>query len=77
MDMVAAQIEIPYEAIEALARKWKVQEFALFGSVLTGDFRPDSDVDVLVTFEREAGWGLFELFEMKEELERLLRGESI
>lgn len=66
--MVAARISIPYEQIAAFCRKWKVTEFALFGSVLTEDFRPDSDVDVLVAFEPEAPWSLWDLGEMRDEL---------
>ena len=43
----------------------------LFGSVLRSDFRPDSDVDVLVTFAPNAAWSVFDLVTMKEELEDL------
>ena len=32
------------------------------------DFRPDSDVDVLVSFEVGAGWSLLDLVTMQEEL---------
>ncbi len=42
------QIPLPMEAIEAFCQKWQIIEFALFGSVLRDDFRPDSDIDVLV-----------------------------
>jgi predicted nucleotidyltransferase len=38
----------------------------------TNDFRPESDVDVLVTFQNEAPWGLFEFVEMIEELREIL-----
>ncbi|HET7229933.1 MAG TPA: nucleotidyltransferase family protein [Longimicrobium sp.] len=44
-------IDVSRDRIEEFCRKWHVAEFALFGSVLRDDFRPDSDVDVLVTFE--------------------------
>ena len=43
----------------------------LFGSVLRGDFSPDSDVDVLVTFHSSADCDYEHLLRMKEELERL------
>jgi len=46
-------------------------EFSLFGSVLWEDFRPDSDVDVLVTFAPEAQVSLFDLVQMQIELECL------
>src|ERR1041385_6803165 len=67
--MVAARINIPQDRIEAFCRKWKVRELALFGSVLRDDFRPQSDVDVLVTFAQGSGWDLWNFIEMKEELE--------
>ena len=64
-------IQVPTEQIEAFCRKWKVREFALFGSVLRDDFRPDSDVDVLVTFEEGSRHSLFDIVDMKLELEEL------
>ena len=52
-------------------RRWKITEFALFGSVLRDDFRPDSDIDVLVTFAPDASWRFYDLVSMKEELEAM------
>jgi len=46
-------------------------EFSLFGSILREDFRPESDVDVLVTFAPEAQVSLFDLVQMQIELESL------
>lgn len=48
--MVVKNIEIPKDKIEDFCQRWKITEFAFFGSVLRDDFRPDSDVDILVTF---------------------------
>jgi hypothetical protein len=45
------QIPVPYEAIAAFCERHHIRKLALFGSVLRGDFRPDSDIDVLVEFE--------------------------
>lgn len=59
---------IPREPIEAFCRRWKVTEFSLFGSALRDDFGPQSDVDVLVRFEKDAGWSLFDLVDMQDEL---------
>lgn len=56
------------DRIAAFCQKWRIVEFALFGSVLRDDFRPDSDVDVLVTFEEGAPWSLWDLFTMQDEL---------
>lgn len=65
------QIMVPKDQIAAFCRKWKITELALFGSVLREDFRPDSDVDVLVTFSPDSEWGVEHLLDMKEELEAL------
>ncbi|MBI5058569.1 nucleotidyltransferase domain-containing protein [candidate division KSB1 bacterium] len=55
------------DRIRAFCERWKVVEFSLFGSVLTDQFRPDSDVDVMVEFARDATWG-FDIVEMEHEL---------
>jgi predicted nucleotidyltransferase len=69
-------IDISEEQLIGFCRKWKVKELSLFGSVLRDDFGPDSDIDVLVTFEPDAPWSLWDLMEMKEELE-VLFGRTI
>lgn len=62
------RIPVSQEQIEAFCRKWKIRELALFGSVLRDDFRPDSDVDVLVEFASDADHSLFDHLYMEEEL---------
>jgi len=66
--MNRTKIEMPKEKITDFCKKWKIVELSLFGSVLRDDFRPDSDVDVLVTFAADAEWGLFDHVAMEEEL---------
>ena len=62
-------IDVPKEKLRDFCRKWKVTEFALFGSVTRPeDFREDSDVDVLVRFAEDAPWSLFDWVTMEEEL---------
>jgi len=56
----------------AFCRRWKVRELAVFGSALREDFRPESDIDLLVTFEPDANWGLLEQTAMESELATLL-----
>jgi uncharacterized protein len=65
---MSARIPIDREKIAEFCRRWEITEFALFGSVLRDDFRPDSDVDVLVTFAPDAEWSLFDDVDMEEEL---------
>lgn len=69
--MATVQLPIPHEEIAAFCTRWGVAEFSLFGSVLRADFRPDSDVDVLVSFSEEAEISLFDLVQMKLELEEI------
>ncbi len=69
--MINPNIELPEQRIAEFCRKWKIAEFALFGSVLRDDFRADSDVDVLVTFAPDARRGLFALIDMQDELEEI------
>jgi hypothetical protein len=64
----APRITIPEAAIADFCRRWKVTEFALFGSVLRDDFGPGSDVDVLVSFAPDARHSLFDLVHMEDEL---------
>jgi len=66
-----ARIPLDLQAITAFCRKWKITEFALFGSVLRDDFGPESDIDVLVTFSPEAQWSLLDHVQMQDELAEL------
>lgn len=65
-------LSLPTDAILQFCRRWKISELALFGSVLRSDFRPDSDVDVLVTFTDDADWGLLDHVQMQQEFATLL-----
>lgn len=65
---MGARIDIPNAKVAEFCRRWKVDQMALFGSVLRDDFRPDSDVDVLVTFAESAQHTLFDLVRMQDEL---------
>ena len=69
-------VEMPIAAIEEFCQKWRIAELALFGSVLRPDFRPESDIDVLVTFASDAKWDLWDFVAIKDELETLL-GRSV
>ena len=65
-------IALSREVLAEFCQRWKVQEFYLFGSVLREDFRPESDIDVMVRFKPDAYWG-FEFVSMKYELEELFQ----
>jgi uncharacterized protein len=69
--MSVLAIELPMEKIAEFCDRWQVVEFALFGSVLRDDFRPDSDIDIMVQFHPAAHPTLFDLVTMEDELKIL------
>ena len=69
--MIAPAIEIPKEAIADFCRRHGIRKLSLFGSVLRDDFRPDSDVDVLVTFEPGVRATFRSWLAMEDELRQL------
>ena len=71
--MESVAIELPQDRIDDLCRRWKVRELSLFGSAVSGGFGSESDIDLLVTFAPDAGWDLWDLIDMRQELQDLLR----
>ncbi|NOT31707.1 MAG: nucleotidyltransferase family protein [Planctomycetes bacterium] len=70
-------IPIDRDRLETFARRHGIRRLSLFGSVLRDDFRPGSDVDVLVEFEPGRTPGFFRLFDMQDELSALLGGRRV
>ena len=62
------RIGIPSDRIASFCKRWRVAELALFGSVVRADFGPDSDVDVLISFDAGARHTLFDIVRMQDEL---------
>ena len=65
--------DLPLDEIQKLCRRFGVDELAVFGSGLSHEFQPDSDLDFLVRFrsESEKPWmGHFQ--ELERELSQLL-----
>jgi len=69
--MTITAIELPTEKIAQFCREWQVTEFALFGSVLRDDLRPDSDIDVIVQFHPDAHPTFSTLDQMEAELKTI------
>ena len=65
---MSAHIKLDPEFVSAFCKRNQIRKLALFGSVLTDRFRPESDVDVLVEFEQGSRVGLFEIAAMEIEL---------
>jgi predicted nucleotidyltransferase len=70
------KIEIEDNIIISLAKKYDVQELALFGSVLRNDFNDSSDIDILIKFKDNREYSLFDLFIMKEDF-KIALGKDI
>ena len=70
-------IGIPRETIAGFCRHHHIRKLSLFGSVLRTDFRPDSDVDVLVEFEPGHVPGMIRFVQMEKELSLLLGGQRV
>lgn len=69
------EITVPKDKIEDFCRRWRIIEFALFGSALREDFGPESDVDVLISFSGDADWDLFDWVKMIDELKQIFGRE--
>ena len=73
--MVVGSVTIPEEAIAQFCHRWKVVRLELFGSALNGEFRADSDVDLMATFAPDAAWSLFDHIDMVSELKQVFGRE--
>ncbi len=68
------KLRIPRKELTAFCQKYHIVKLAFFGSVLRDDFRPDSDVDVLVEFAPGKTPGLA-FFGMQDELKQIFGRE--
>ena len=70
-------IPVDRQKIAEFCRKHHIRQLSLFGSVLREDFRPDSDVDVLVEFEPGHVPGFIRLHFIEVDLSELLGGRQV
>ena len=61
-----ARIALPSDVLADFCERWQITELALFGSVLRDDFGPESDVDVLVSFEPRVPHTLLDIVRIQE-----------
>lgn len=67
-----ARINISKERLSEFCRRHQIQRLSLFGSVLSDEFGPHSDVDVLVEFKPKTRIGLIQLMRLQSELSEIL-----
>jgi len=72
-----SQLQVSHEKIEVFCREYHVQKLSFFGSVLTDRFRPDSDIDVLIEFEKGHAVGYMGLAHMENVLSEMLGGRKV
>ncbi len=70
--MSTAHIEIPKEKITEFCKRNHIRKLSLFGSVLHGNFRPDSDIDLLVEFDPDHIPGFFKFAHIERELSEIM-----
>ena len=65
-------LELDHERIAEFCRRNHIRKLSLFGSVLSYDFRADSDVDILVEFEPGYRVGLIRMAAIENELSQIV-----
>ena len=70
-------LTIPKEKVASFCQAWGVRRLSIFGSALRSDFRPDSDIDILVEFEPDRIPGLLRIARMERELSSLLQDRQV
>lgn len=72
LSMPTLAIQLPQPALQDFCHRWKIRELAIFGSALRDDFGPESDIDLLATFDDNARWSLLDMIQAEEEAAQLL-----
>lgn len=72
-----AKIDVPVEILEQFCKKNHIRKLSLFGSVLRNDFRQESDIDVLVEFEKNGIPGLLGISKLERELSQIFGGRKV
>ena len=75
--MTTIDTETASQTLAEFCCKHHIRRLALFGSMLRGTARPDSDVDLLVEFKPGMEPGLIGLSAMEEELSNLYGGRKV
>ena len=69
---IRARLGISDGELEEFCQRWRIAELSLFGSALRNDFRPDSDIDLLVQYAPDVRRRLVDHTRMEEQLSELL-----
>jgi predicted nucleotidyltransferase len=68
-------IFLNYDTVVVICKKYYIQELSIFGSSLRDDFNENSDIDILVSFDKDSHITLFDIIELEKEFSQLLNKE--
>lgn len=72
-----AEVRLPVVALRRFCKEHNIKRLRLFGSALSGKLRPDSDIDLLVEFQEGQVPGLFQIENLREQLNPMFEGREI
>ncbi len=75
IEMTPANLGVEQKKIVDFCRRWKIKQLAVFGSAVRGQLRSDSDLDLLVAFDPNADWSMFDHYRMENDLVELFARE--
>jgi len=75
--MINPALNLPHDKVVDFCRQHRIKTLSLFGSATRDDFRPDSDVDVLVEFAGDARVSLFDMARMERKLSVLFDNRPV
>ena len=75
--MKMGRVNFSRDQIVDFCKRNHIRKLALFGSVLRDDFRPDSDIDILIDIEQEAVVTFLDIARMEIELSEMLNGRKV
>jgi len=71
------EIIIQKDKVTEFCKKHHIQQLAIYGSALRDDFKPESDIDMLIDFDPKHIPSFFKLFEMESELSNIFGGKKV
>ena len=69
--------KLPEEKIKNFCKKHNIKKMSLFGSALRDEFTDDSDIDILVEFDKNNIPSFFDLYDMEQELSEFFNGRKV
>ena len=67
-ELLSCRMNATRDEISAFCKQWHVIELAVFGSILRDDFNHESDIDILVTFDKSNYPTFFKFIRMEQQL---------